>query len=114
MLPGMNPAMMKQAMKKMGIRQEDIDAQRVIIECSDKKIIIENPSVQKVNMSGQVSYQISGNESEEEADTMPDISEDDVEMVMNHANVDREAAIEAIADANGDLAEAILQLEKKK
>ena len=39
----MNPKMLKQAMKKMGMKQEDIDASEVIIKCSDKEIVIRNP-----------------------------------------------------------------------
>jgi len=30
-------------MKKMGMKQEDIDASEVIIKCSDKEIIIRKP-----------------------------------------------------------------------
>ena len=33
--------MMKQAMKRMGIKQEEIDAQQVIIRCEDKEIVID-------------------------------------------------------------------------
>lgn len=62
----------------MGIQQEDIDAEEVIIKCSDKTIIIKNPSVQKVNMMGQKNYQISGEEHIESIDSAPEISEDDI------------------------------------
>ena len=52
MIPGMNPRQMQQAMKKMGIKQEEIDALAVIIRTRDKDIILRNPSVQKINMMG--------------------------------------------------------------
>ena len=50
----MNPQMVKQAMKKLGIRQEEIEASRVIIQTKEKNIIILNPSVTKINMQGML------------------------------------------------------------
>ena len=47
MFPGLNPKKLQQAMKHMGINQEDIPAERVIIE-GPNKIIINNPSVAKI------------------------------------------------------------------
>jgi nascent polypeptide-associated complex subunit alpha len=112
MIPGMNPRQMKQAMKRLGIQQDEIDAIEVIIRCEDKEIVISNPSVVKVNMGGQGSYQISGNEEERELDSAPEINDDDIETVMEQAEVSREKAEEAILEANYDLAEAILSLKK--
>ena len=61
MLGGINPSQMQGMMKKMGISQEEISANRVIIEKKDgSKIIIEEPSVLRVKMQGQISFQISG------------------------------------------------------
>ena len=111
MIPGMNPRMMKQAMKKMGIAQEEIDALRVIIETPQNNIIIENPSVMKVNMSGQETFQISGSTHEEEKSATPDINDDDIETVMEQAGVTEEQARKAIEEAKGDLAEAIMNLK---
>jgi nascent polypeptide-associated complex subunit alpha len=63
MFGGVNPRQMQGMMKKMGIAQEEIDAYKVIIEKTDgNKIIIENPSVMKIKMQGQTSFQISGEE----------------------------------------------------
>ncbi len=111
MIPGMNPRMMKQAMKRMGIRQEDIDAKEVIIVCQDKRIVIENPSVAKVNMMGQETYQVAGSVREEALDTTPDIVEDDIKTVMEQTGCSREEAQKAVRDAEGDLAQAILSLK---
>ena len=65
MFPKLDPKKMQAMMKQLGIKQEDIDAKRVIIEKEDGKIIIEEPSVVKVNMQGQETFQISGNIREE-------------------------------------------------
>ncbi len=57
----LNPKKMQEAMKQMGIAQEDIPTKKVIIEKSDgNKTIINNPSVVKIKMQGQESFQISG------------------------------------------------------
>ena len=109
-MPGINPRQMRQAMKQMGIKQEDVDAEQVIIKLKDREIVIDNPSVQKVNMMGQWSYQISGEESERSLDSTPDISEEDIQTVMEKTGRSKEEAEKAISDANGDLAEAIMNL----
>jgi nascent polypeptide-associated complex subunit alpha len=109
MIPNMDPRMMKQAMKRMGIQQEDIDARQVIIKLSDREIVIDNPSVTKINMMGQDSFQIAGEISER----MPgvEINEDDIATVMEQANVSHDDAKKAIEEAEGDLAKAIIGLK---
>ena len=111
MIPGMNPRMMKQAMKKMGIQQEEIEAIEVIIKCSDKEIVISNPQVSKVNMMGQETWQVIGPAHERALDTEPEINEDDIKTVMDQTGVDENTAKEAIENAKGDLAEAIINLK---
>jgi nascent polypeptide-associated complex subunit alpha len=112
MIPGMNPRQMKQAMKRLGIQQDEIDANEVIIRCDDRDIVISNPQVVKVNMAGQKTYQITGEEEERSIETNPELEEDDIQTVMQQAEVSREKAEEAIIQANYDLAEAILFLKK--
>jgi len=108
MIPGMNPKMMKQAMKKMGVKQEEIEAQEVIIKCSDKQIRVLNPQVVKVNMMGQESLQITGDLQEEELETF---SKEDIKTVIEQTDCTEEEAIKALNE-KGDLAEAILYLKK--
>ena len=110
--PNINPRQLSQAMHQMGISQEEIDAREVIIRCKDKNIIISSPSVVKVKMSGEESFQVSGKVSEERASTELEISEDDIATVMEQAGVRRDAAESALKRAKGDLAEAILFLKK--
>ena len=70
MLPGMDMKKLKKMMKGM----ETIEADRVIIE-GQKKIVIENPQVVKINLMGQETYQIVGeaHEVEEEPFTEEDV-----------------------------------------
>lgn len=109
----MNPRKMQQMMRKMGIAQQDIPATEVIIKTEDKEIIITEPSVAKVNMMGQETFQISGQVHEREINSVPEISEDDVKTVIEQAECSEEKAKEALKETSGDIAEAILKLKKQ-
>lgn len=113
MIPGMNPRKMQQMMKKMGIAQQELDATEVIIRTGDKELVFTSPQVSKVNMMGQMTFQIVGEHEERSIDSTPDINEDDVKTVMDQAEVDEKTARKAIEDANGDLAEAIMSFQSE-
>ncbi|HLC71397.1 MAG TPA: nascent polypeptide-associated complex protein [Candidatus Nanoarchaeia archaeon] len=106
----MNPRDVQRAMKQLGVKQVEIPATEVIIRTAEKDIIIREPSVQKVNMMGQESFQITGEVIEQARSNAPEISEEDVKTVMEQAKVDRKTAQQAIQDAQGDLAQAIMNL----
>ncbi len=110
----MNPRKMQQMMKQLGIQQTEIPATEVIIRTKEKDFRIANPSVSKVNMMGQETFQITGEVEEMERDTTPVISDEDLEMVMKQAGVNKEEARIAIEEAAGDLAEAIMKLKNKQ
>ena len=112
MFPGMDPRKMQQMMRKMGIQQNEIEAEEVVIRTADKEIVIHHPSVAKVSMMGQQTYQISGQEEVREKSAVPDISEEDVQAVMEQTGADASVARQAIERHKGDLAEAILELQK--
>jgi len=114
MFPGMNvnSAQMKQAMKRMGVTQDDLDAQKVIIVLADKELVFENPSVSKVKMMGQETFQVAGSYREQSRNAIPDINDADIETVMQQASCTKEQALVAIKAAKGDLAEAILKLSE--
>jgi nascent polypeptide-associated complex subunit alpha len=107
MFPGINPKKMQAMMKQMGINQEEIPANRVIIEKDDGNIIINEPSVVKINMQGQVNFQISGDISEE---STKDNTEEDIKTIVEKTKCSEEQAKEALENADGDLTEAILSL----
>jgi len=109
-LGGINPKQMQALMKQMGINQEEIDAEEVTIKKSDgSKIIIENPSVQKITMRGQISFQIAGEVNEKPAETF---SKEDIELVADKTSCSMEEARSALEQTNGDIAEAIMKLKK--
>ena len=108
-------------MKQMGISQQEIDANKVIIESDEGNIIINNPSVIKINMQGQTNFQISGDVSEEENsqekaseenldEEEQDTTEEDIKTIIEKVGCLKEEAALALEKANGDLTEAILEL----
>jgi len=107
MFPGMNPRQMQKAMQKLGIKQEEIDAVEVIIKTHDKKLIIKKPQVIKVNLMGQDTLQVTGDIEEETL-----ISEEDVNTVAEQTGKSKEVARKVLEECDGDLAEAIMKLQK--
>lgn len=105
----MDPKKMQGMMKQLGIKQEEVASKRVVIEKEDGgKIIIEEPSVVKINMQGQDSWQIMGNAHEEEAR----LKEDDVKLVMEKTGKSEEEAKKALEAAGGEVAQAIVDLSE--
>jgi len=74
----LDPRKIQSMMSKLGICQEEISADRVVIEKSNgERIIIENPQIVKINMQGQESFQISGDIREEDSG----INQEDIKKV---------------------------------
>jgi len=109
MMPGMDPKKMQSLMKQMGIKSEDIDAQKVVIETSSGSIIIDQPQVVQITMQGQKSFQISGNVRTEEKS-----SSEDLKMVMEQTGCTEDQAKGALEKSGGDIAQAIVSLSESK
>ena len=105
-----DPKKMQQMMKQLGMKQEAVDAKRVVIEQDGRNIIIDNPSVSKIQMQGQETWQITGEAREEanEAET----TENDIRTVMEKTGKGRKEAENALKKADGDLAQAIIELSR--
>ena len=110
MFPNIDPKKMQAVMKQMGLTQEEIASERVIIEKSDNsRIIIENPSVTKIKIQGQESFQILGDIREESTDL--EISEEDVKTVMQKTGTTKKQALKSL-EKTRNLADSILELSK--
>lgn len=108
MFGGIDPKKMQAVMKQMGISQEEISARKVVIEKNDgSKIIISNPSVTKIKMQGQETFQIAGEISEETSES--GISEKDIQIIMQKTGCSK-AEAKITLEKTRDLAEAILEL----
>ncbi|MBS3135099.1 nascent polypeptide-associated complex protein [Candidatus Woesearchaeota archaeon] len=104
MFPGLNPKNMEKIMKQMGIKQEEIDADEVIIKNSSRNIIIKNPKVTKINMQGHETFQVTG-------DVQEEMNEEDVNTIMEQTGCSREEAEKAL-EKYEDLTEAIISLKE--
>ena len=107
MFPGMNKRGIEAAMKKMGIKQHNIDASEVIIKTPEKDIIISEPQVARVEMMGQETFQISGNVSERAP-----LSEEDVKTVSEQAGVSLEDAEKTMNQGKGDFTEGKMKIKR--
>ena len=106
----MNPRKMQQMMKQLGMKQEEIEAEEVIIKCVDKDLIIRNPQVSKVNMMGQENLQVAGDIEEVAKETF---KEEDVKMVAEQSGKSEDEAKAALEKNEGDIAQSILELKSE-
>ena len=96
---------MSKMMKQMGMDMEEIDADRVVVEIGDKKMVFENPELSKISVQGQDMFQLQGDYSEEE-----DVSGEDVQLVMEKTGASEEEAKKALEE-NDDVAGAVMDLQ---
>lgn len=86
---GLDPRKMRKMMKRMGVKMEELsDVQEVIIKLSERELVIPEPQVTLTKIAGQSTYQVVGEAHEREV--KPEISDEDVELVMERAEVGRE------------------------
>jgi nascent polypeptide-associated complex subunit alpha len=124
---------MRRRMQQQGIEMDQIDATRVIIECQDKTLVIDQPEVILMKQMGQEMYQVIGDAEEyssgeftieegvdaksleptEEDVSKLVITENDVMLVAAQAKVNKEEANAALIDSDGDIAKAIIYLKNK-
>ncbi len=110
---GFDPKQLEKMMKNMGIEMEELSGvEEVVIKFSDKELVFSNAQVQLTEAQGQKTYQIIGEPDEREKGSEPEISDEDIEMVMDQTNVDKDSAREALEKTDGDIAQAIVDLEE--
>ncbi len=123
MMPGhMNPRQVKQAMRKLGIKTEELqDVTEVVIRTKTKQYIVKDAAVTIMEMQGQKTFQIVGDaeitaleaapsKPAAAAPAAPSIPDDDIKLVMDQTGATREKAIEALKATDGQPAEAILKI----
>lgn len=98
------------ALKQMGVNIEELEnVESVVIKTKEKELSVDKPQVMIMEYSGQKTIQVSGNIVER---GISRISDDDVKLVAEQAKVTEEQARKALEQTNGDLAAAILLLQK--
>ena len=102
---------MRRMMDKMGVDMEEIpNVQEVIIKTDKKEIIIAKPTVTEMKAQDNSIFQVVAESFEEKELEVQIFSDEDISLVCQQANVDEEKAKNALAEADGDLARAILLL----
>ena len=102
---------MRRMMDKMGLDMEELpNVQEVIIKTDKKEIIIAKPTVTEMKAKDNSIFQVVAESYEEKELEVQIFSDEDIALVSQQANVDEEKAKNALAEAEGDLARAILLL----
>ena len=118
MFPGMDKRSMEAAMKKLGVQQQPVDAEEVVIRLKggSSEIVIANPSVTKVSMMGQETFQVAGEHSERPSQSPQRqlFTDEDVKTVTGQTGCSDAEAKAALAKVNGDLAAAIMFIDEKR
>lgn len=99
----------QEIMKKLNMNVEEVAAEEVIIKRGGKNIIITKPQIMKTKIMGKDVYQITGEVSES-----PNISEEDIETVMEKTGKGRNAVVKKLEELDNDLAKAIRELKGKR
>lgn len=103
---------MRRMMGRMGMDMNEVPGVlEVLIRTESKEIVVSKPKVSELQSKENVTFVVQADGYEERELEAPSYSEDDVEMICIRANVDRETAIAALADADGELATALLRLQ---
>ena len=125
MIPGgpRNARQMEQMMRRLGMTSEPIpEVEEVIVRTRSTEHVFERPEVTVLTVQGVRTYQVvgqsvvrsrsAGSPSNAAAGVAPPSGppEEDVRLVMDQANVSREEALEALFQAKGEPAEAIMKI----
>ncbi len=109
MMPGMNPKKMKQMMKQLGMKMENIEGvERVVVQTSEGNYIFEPAEVVMTTMQGSTTYQLQGEPRFEPKEL--EIPDEDVMLVAEQAQVSPDEARAALRESNGEIADAIIKL----
>ena len=112
---GNNKEKMLMMLKQVGIETNVIKCDEVMIKSNEDIIRIKNIDVYVLKQGNNKTYLIEGkNEIREKINNdVLNVSEDDIEFVIEHANVSKEKAIELLKRADGDVAKALLLANEK-
>jgi nascent polypeptide-associated complex subunit alpha len=133
MIPGgmRNQRQMEMAMRRLGMKTESVEGvEEVVVRTKDKEHVFPAPEVTILTVQGVRTYQIVGEVSVRPrtagTSTGPALAsspvpaahsgppEEDVRLVMEQANVEHGEALDALAEADGQPAEAILKLLSRR
>lgn len=96
---------------RMGMDMKPMsDVTEVIIRTPDRELVITKPEVNELDSKQSTTFVVVAVDFEEREVEKPQFSEDDVEMVCLKTGVDRDRAMAALAECDGEMATAIVRL----
>ncbi len=102
-------------MQRMGMGLEEMPGvTKVTFSLKGKSLVIADPQVTIMKVSGQTMYQVVGEAVEEKtegAEVKLEVTDEDAQLVSAQAGVSLEVAKKALEASNGDLAQAIMMLK---
>lgn len=102
---------MRRMLDKMGLDMKELgNVEEVIIKTDTRELYIVKPQVIEMKGKDSTIFQVVGSDIEERQREVPSFKEDDILLVMQQAAVSREKAVQALTEAKGDMAQAILTL----
>ncbi|MEM2739961.1 MAG: nascent polypeptide-associated complex protein [Candidatus Bathyarchaeia archaeon] len=106
----------RRLMKQMGLKVNELDGvKEVVIRMEDREIVVENPSVSVLEVSGQKIFQVLGSAKERAIEKAGvKVSEEDAQLIAAQLNVPLEEAVAALKEASGDIAEAIMLIQSRR
>jgi len=96
---------------RMGLEMKDIgNVEEVVIKTETKELYLLKPQVIEMKGKDNTIFQVVASDIEEKQREVPTFKDEDILLVIQQSNSTREKAIQALTDARGDIAQAILSL----
>ena len=113
----LSPREFRRLAERLGLELGELNGvKEVVIRLEDKELVFEYPKVSIMKVQNETIYQILGTPIERPTGEPAEleISDEDVQLVALQAGVSEEEARQALKEAEGDLAKAILLLSSRK
>ncbi|NAL77865.1 nascent polypeptide-associated complex protein [Nitrososphaera sp. AFS] len=102
---------MRRMLDRMGLEMKDIgNVEEVVIKTDNKELYLLKPQVIEMKGKDSTIFQVVATDIEEKQREIPTFKDEDITLVIQQSNTTREKAIQALIDAGGDIAQAILSL----
>lgn len=109
---------LERQLRRLGVKISSIDnVKTVLIETSEREIVLENPQILVMEFRGQKIYQIIPARerviefSQQQVST--GYSDEDIEFIVQQTGLSREKARELLERAGGDIAKALMIYEEE-
>nr|KJR71796.1 MAG: ubiquitin [Vulcanisaeta sp. AZ3] len=96
------------------MKMQGLSIYQVQASDSDVKVVKPQPTIQpRTSILIQPPQQSQASQTVQQAPSAYEPSEDDIKLVMEETGCSREEAVKALRETNGDIAEAILRIQRK-